>query len=283
LLEEVQRRKSDLAVYLPEGVKAERFMALARRAIMETPELADCTANSVLRALRECAISGLELGSGFSSLIVRKPKNGKPIAVWSASYRGLTWQALATGMVRAVESQVVRERDEFSVELGTEPKLVHKPTITSERGSVIAAYAVAELTSGGKLVELLTREDISRIRAMSPAERGPWSAWDDEMSKKACIRRILKRLPAGNTRAVQTRPSFDAPRYADPRPALLPEDEHAMECSALEQLANATSMAEIDVAWHAAQLAFGQRGASVPLSVEARWRDLREALAASAS
>jgi recombination protein RecT len=280
LLEEVRQRESDLAAYLPDGVKPERFMALAKRAITEQPALAECSASSVLRALRAAALSGLELDGNFSSLIVRRPKQGKPIAVWSASYRGMTAQAMASGVVSSVDSQVVREADTFELVLGTEPKLVHRLSLTGARGGVVACYCVVTLANGATLHEVMTHEDIARVRAASPAgDRGPWGPWDDEMAKKAVVRRALKRLPATSTRAPvaqHARALVNAVRRTEPVVELTPEHENAMECTALEQLAGATTVVDLDNAWMVAQHEFKQRGAEVPLAVEARWRELRE-------
>ena len=71
LLERVEQSRSQLQAYLPEGVNVDRFMALARRAVAEQPGLAECSTGSVLRAISNCASSGLPLDGQFSSLIVR--------------------------------------------------------------------------------------------------------------------------------------------------------------------------------------------------------------------
>jgi len=282
LLTEVLRAEESLTAYLPEGITPQRFMALARRAVLEQPGLSECSAASVLRALRECAMSGLELDGKSSSLIVRKSKQGRPVATWDASYRGMIALALASGQVRSVEAQVARAADVFTVELGSEPRLIHRPLMTGARGDVIAVYAIADLASGGRMIELLTAEDIARIRAMSPAgDKGPWGPWDDEMARKAALRRLLKKLPACNVRrTAATIPSLlAAPAPVTRHTRLLPEEEHALECRALEQLSSAGSLPELDAAWSQAQIEFQQRGAHVPVAVEARWHDLRESLA----
>jgi recombination protein RecT len=254
---------------------------LARKAITDQPALAECSANSVLRALRDCATSGLELGH-FSSLIIRRSKQGLPIAHWDASYAGMTGLALASGYVRSVDAQVVREHDSFRVEFGSSPMLVHVPSLSGERGEVIAAYAVAMLTSGVKVIELLTREDLKRIKAMSPAgERGPWGPWPCEMARKSATRRLLKRLPAGTRLAIS--PLDDAwcteaveVPYVATTSSLLPEEQHVLECRALEQLDAASTVAALDAAWAQAELAFKQRNVAVSPTVKARWRELRE-------
>src|SRR4051812_41121302 len=78
MLEEVQRRESDLAAYLPPDVSPERFLQLARRMILEVPGIGECTSASVLKALRAAALSGLELDGTHATLIVRRSKSGPP-------------------------------------------------------------------------------------------------------------------------------------------------------------------------------------------------------------
>lgn len=287
LLEEVRRRENELIAYLPEGVSAERFMQLARKAITEQPALAECSSSSVLRALRNCAVSGLPLDQHYSSIVIRRSKQGSPQACWDASAHGMTWLALESGFVRAVDCQVVREHDEFRVELGSVAMIHHVPLLMGERGEVICVYATALLNTGAKLIEVMTREDLSRIKAASSAgDRGPWSEqqWFDEMARKSVTRRLLKRLPAGSTRRAGCLPDGLPEEPADQNVGgnnrtLLPEDQHAMECQALAQLSDVRNIGELDAAWTAAQLTFSRRGAEVPLAVEARWRELRETIA----
>jgi hypothetical protein len=144
-----------------------------------------------------------------------------------------------------------------------------------------------EMTAGGRMIELLTSEDIARIRAMSPAgDRGPWGTWDDEMSKKAVLRRALKRLPGGSRRVAPMRSAAMAAATL-PAPAsasasqLMPEESFALECRWLEQLSAAATVAELDATWQAARIEHQQRGADVPNSVHARWTELREVMEAA--
>lgn len=286
LLEEVSRARESLVAYLPSGIAPDRFEALARRAVQEQPALADCSSTSVLRALREAAISGLELDGRQSTLIIRKSKQGRPVAVWDATYKGMTSLALASGFVRAISAQVVRAADTFRVRLGSDQELVHEPVLTGARGEVVAVYAIAELTTGARMFEVMTHEDLARIRAMSPAaDKGPWGNWDDEMARKSVTRRLLKKLPCKipsrpSLRSSPAMPSAASPRSASQPQSLLPEDEHALECAALERLSAASTIPELDAAWAQAQIEYQQRGAALPLRVEARYHDLREHLAA---
>lgn len=277
LVDQLEQQRAQITAYLPPDVAPERFMALARRAILDQPDLADCSASSVLRALSACAASGLPLDGRHSSLIVRKSKQGRPTAHWDPTYRGMTTLALSSGHVLDVQAFVVREGDEFTVEQGTEPRIHHRPSLADGAGRVVASYAFARLRAGGMVIELLGRADIDRIRAMSPAgERGPWGQWEDEMARKSAVRRLLKRLPS----APATHPALPIPAQpltAAPAVTHTP-DAFGLECGALERLSDADSLTELAAAWGQIGLAYAQARLEMPARVEELHHERREAL-----
>lgn len=275
LLQRVDQARDQLAAYLPDNVKPENFMALARRAITEQPELAQCSSVSVLRALSRCASSGLALDGQFSTLTVRKSKNGPPTASWDPTYRGMITLALSSGFVTDVQSFVVKAEDEFRVEQGTEPKIHHIPALL-RGGRVVAAYAWARLRSGQLVVEILGADDIAAIKAKSPAgDRGPWGHWGDQMARKSAVRRLLKKLPAGPARFIDdllpasgvAHQAPSLPRVHTSAHQALPEDENAIECRALERIDAASDDAELNAAWQQANLEFNQAGLKVTQAV----------------
>jgi phage RecT family recombinase len=294
LLLAVDAAKDTMSAYLPDGVSIERFVALAKRQIIDTPRLAECTTPSVLRALSAAAASGLPIDGRFSSLIVRDSKHGRPTANWDPSYRGMITLALASGFVIDVQSGVVRDTDHFEFSEGSAPSLVHRRSLLPKWGEVIASWATARLKSNGLMIEILTAGDIAKIRAMSPAgDRGAWGSWEDQMARKAAIRRLLKKLPAGTVRlsdALQittmalTEPhriatALQTAATATPAAALSPEELNALECQAEERLRDADTPAALAIAWATSLAAFSQRGAPTPLKVEALHHDLAEDMA----
>ena len=86
----------------------------------------------------------------------------------------------------------------FDYELGTAPKITHKPCITGDRGKPICVYAIAVTTNEGAYYEVMSMSDIDKCRAVSKASsspHSPWVKWFDQMAKKTAIHRIAKRLP----------------------------------------------------------------------------------------
>jgi recombination protein RecT len=293
LMQAIERERPRLQAYLPDGLSIDRFVALLDRQVRNNPRLAECSTNNVLREVSAAAASGLPIDGQFSTLLVRdNTKTGRPSCRWDPTYRGLIALALASNFVVDVQSGVVRSNDHFEFNEGSAPSLVHRRCLLPKWGDVIASWATAKLSTGGLVIEILTAGDIAKIKAMSPAgERGPWGAWADQMARKSAIRRLLRRLPAGTVRlsapleitAAPDQPARIVAPIAEQPPgggrALSPDEENALECTALERLHDAGTPAALEVAWAASLAAYQQRGAAVPLRVEATHRELAESFA----
>ena len=296
MLTEIDAQRQVLARYLPPHVSEGRFMALANRAVLDNPDLWECSTNSMLRALGAAAASGLPIDGKMSSLIVRRPKQGKPIAVWDPSYRGMVYLALESGHVRAVEAFAVHARDVFEVQLGTDSKITHRPHLAGDRGAVVASYAVAELKTGGKVSEVLGIADLEHIRTSSPAgDKGPWGSWPDRMAMKSALRRLLKRLPAADIGTLGRaqdyvqeiddgqgevyRAELKGPEIRPPQP----QDLTGLEARALAAIAEADTRENLAETWAGIRSEFRAAGADVPLKIEAAQFDRRETLTAGQS
>ena len=291
LVAAIESNRKLLGSYLPPHVAESRFIALATRAVLDNADVMECTTNSVLRALGAAAASGLPIDGKMSSLVVRRQKNGKPIAVWDPSYRGMVYLALESGHVQSVEAHAVHEGDHFAVELGTDPRITHQPNLTRERGEVVAAYAVATLKTGGVVREVLGADDLKRIKATSPAgDRGPWGAWPDRMAMKSAMRRLLKRLPAADIGTLG-RATAHVAEYDDgegesyqavsgpvERPRAQPQELTDLEARALAAISEAETPEQLTATWGGILTEFRQVGAEVPVRIEAARFDREEAL-----
>jgi len=180
------------------GITPEKIIKMAVIAATKTPALLQCTKLSVMQAIMTSAELGLDfsgtLGEGW---IIPYGKE----AVFLAGYRGLVSLAYRSGAVLDIEARVVYEGDEFVYELGLEPKLVHRPSMTrnSTEAEPVAFYAIANLTSGLKKFEVMTKQEVDAIKARSAAAKSkrqsPWDTDYTEMGRKTVVRRLLKWLP----------------------------------------------------------------------------------------
>lgn len=198
LLNSDQFQKS-LADVAPKHITKERIVKLALVAASRQPKLFECTPQSFLQSVMKSAELGLDcvgtLGQGY----LVPYYNGKIKAFecqFIAGYQGLIDLARRSGNISRIESRVVYEKDKFDVEYGLDQKLIHKPYLGGDRGKIVCVYAVAELKDGSRQLEIMTLDEVERIRDRSKAkENGPWVTDFAEMARKTVVRRIVKYLP----------------------------------------------------------------------------------------
>jgi recombination protein RecT len=194
---------------------AERFKTVALHSVIHDNGLRDCDPMSVIEAVREAAVLGLEPTGVLGEAWILPYRS---VARLQVGYRGYLKLIRQSRQVPFVDAQLVYMNDTFDVEFGTNPHIVHKPILFGERdpesgelvqdrGNIRGAYAWAQLEGTDvPLLEWMPLVDIEQTRKASPAVRAkrptPWDNWYGEMARKAPIRRLAKRLPL-NTRAAQ--------------------------------------------------------------------------------
>jgi len=194
-------KTTNLATYAKNSIKPATLIRLAVFEFSQNEWLQRCSPESVYAALITAAQLGLE-PSGSRGLGYLVPYNGK--CTFQPGWRGLIALALRSKAVKSIYAHVVREGDDFSVQLGTAPKIHHVPSISGgEEREVIAAYAVAVLADGAMDMEVMDLWELERIRKSVAASRGgkdspAYAQWADQMYRKAPIRRLCKRLPLGD-------------------------------------------------------------------------------------
>ncbi|MDF4667689.1 recombinase RecT, partial [Vibrio parahaemolyticus] len=92
-------------------------------------------------------------------------------------------------------ARTVRQGDSFHFEYGLNENLTHVPG-ENEDSPITHVYAVARLKDGGVQFEVMTHNQIEKVRSSSKAgQNGPWVSHWEEMAKKTVIRRLFKYLP----------------------------------------------------------------------------------------
>lgn len=184
---------------LPSVITPERFTRMALTAISVNPKLAECTPKSFMGALMNAAQLGLEPNTPLGQAYLIPFKNKGTLEVqFQVGYKGLIDLAYRSGEFANIYAKEVYENDEFEYEFGLEPNLVHKPA-TSNRGNVIAYYAVFKLVNGGFGFEVMSKEDIeAHAKKYSQSYNSKYSPWTnnfDEMAKKTVLKKVLKYAP----------------------------------------------------------------------------------------
>lgn len=197
-----------MAAVLPRHVNADRLLRIAMSALRTTPKLMECELRSLMAAVMVSAQLGLEpntpLGHAYLIPYEKYKKDGNQWVTERIDvqlipgYRGLIDLARRSGQIVSIAAHVVHENDAFDYEYGLNETLRHKPALT-DKGEMIAVYAVAKLKDGGHQFEVLSKADVDAVREQSKSKKkGPWVTHYDEMARKTAIRRLFKYLPVSS-------------------------------------------------------------------------------------
>jgi len=184
-----------MAAVLPTHMTPDRIIKLMIAAATKTPQLRQCTPESIIQCMMACSETGLEPGGALGHAYVIPYKT---TATFLIGYRGMLDLARRSGKIISIEARVVYKQDRFVCHFGLDSVLEHEPDFKAERNDsdIIAAYAVAKLTDGGLATDVMTRPEIDAIRRRSRAgASGPWVTDFAEMARKTVVRRLFKYLP----------------------------------------------------------------------------------------
>src|SRR5262245_56745647 len=152
----LDKQSGELAKALPKGMDAQRFARITLTQVLRNPKLALCSRESFVLAIMETAALGLEPDSvsGLAYLVPFRERGGGVVCQLIVGYRGMVQLAYRHPKVASVAAEVVYAGDAFDVQLGSAPRIYHKPSpdsyVTGDRGAVIGAYAVAGIRGGGR-------------------------------------------------------------------------------------------------------------------------------------
>ncbi|HSM93424.1 MAG TPA: recombinase RecT [Anaeromyxobacteraceae bacterium] len=168
----------------------------------------DVTADSIAEAAIACHHLGLEIGD--QAYLVPYKDKGVPKAKLMVGPRGLIALAYRSGFVKSIVARTVFDGDEFDYNLGTN-EISHRKALHGRREwtneetgqtrrptaeqAITHAYVMIETTTDGKILEVLTWEDIAFYRSFSKADSGPWFENYEGMCRKTAIKRGLEFVP----------------------------------------------------------------------------------------
>lgn len=195
----LKQRESHLKDYALGRLKPATMIRLALFHVSKDSKLMQCRPESIYAALVLAAQLGLE-PSGVKGSAYLVPYKGNCQLI--PGYRGLVDLARKSKVVTDLYAHVAYEGDVCKVNLGSEPRVEHEPG-RENRGKIDAAYAVAYLDGARHPdIEFMSREDLDELVGWVKAQRGgnlpdTYQQWPSEMLRKAPLRRLCKRLPAG--------------------------------------------------------------------------------------
>lgn len=209
LIELFNTRRATLEQVMPKRshLTFERVLKIVIAATMRSPQLLQCTRESVWLAVQHAVELGLEPGSllGHAYLVpFRNNKTGTTDCTLIVGYQGLIQLIMRSGLVQGVRAEIVYKADQWDVQLGTSPSLMHKPELEAEnRGPALFAYSVANIAGMGTHFIVASRADIEKRMRVSKsgfdrksgAPSGVWAEWQEEMWRKTALRMHAKWLP----------------------------------------------------------------------------------------
>lgn len=220
----ITRYRVQIAQALPKHLTADRIIQMSTTLISRNPDLKECTTESLIGAVMQASILGFEpvaaLGHCYFVPFRNKHNGNRQEVQFIIGYKGMIDLARRSDQIKTIYAQAVYSNDEFEYTFGLEPDITHKPAL-SNRGEITHFYAVAKYMNGGVSFEVMSKDDVNKIRSRSKANGSSFSPWanpDDypEMGKKTVIRRLFKYLPisiekmAVTDGAVITPDAFDA-------------------------------------------------------------------------
>ena len=194
------------------NVTRDQYERIALNALLSTPQLAKCDADTVDQAIRECIEMELVPDRRQAAVL---PYGKAARLVPMIEGRLLLARRATPGI--SLRARVVYEDDEFEYEEGMFPVLFHKPSPTADQRpeKVVAAYAISVMPGSpvvrtrveelrqpvsleGVEWEWMWRVELDRRRLKSPSQAragSPWNTDFAEMCKKTVFGPLLKRLP----------------------------------------------------------------------------------------
>lgn len=192
----LQKLSSQFKAALPPQIPVERFIRVAQTAITTSPQLMEANRASLWAACVKAAQDGL-LPDGKEAVLVTYKTKAGIIANYQPMVGGILKKVRNSGELASISPHIVYSNDEFEFWIDEAGEhLKHKPKLGGERGEPTHVYAIAKTKDGAVYIEVMTTEEIEKVRSSSRAkDSGPWVNWWGEMARKTVIRRLAKRLP----------------------------------------------------------------------------------------
>jgi recombination protein RecT len=186
----------EFAAALPPQIPAERFVRTLLTTIQMQPALLSADRRSLFAAAMRAAQDGLLLDGREAAAVMFGKGNGATVA-YMPMIAGVLKKMRNSGELSSISAHVVYASDHFEYELGDNERIAHTPHLGPNRGEPIAAYAIARTKDGSVWREVMSVDEIEKVRSVSrAANNGPWVTFWSEMARKTVTRRLAKRLPS---------------------------------------------------------------------------------------
>lgn len=198
----IHKARDRFAKIASQTVNYEKESIFAMQALMKTEfamKIANNNPQSVHLAMINVASTGLTLNpaNGYAYLVPRD--NAIHLDI---SYKGLIKIATDSGSITWARAEVVYSDDSFEYRGPAEAPTHTADPFKKDRGDIVGCYCIAKTKDGDVLTEVMSREELEKIRSKSSAwtrgstgKKGPWEEFFSEMCRKAVVKRASKTWP----------------------------------------------------------------------------------------
>ena len=189
---------------LPEKFNKQRFALNFVSLVNDKKELKDFSKEQLATAMIRTAQDGLDVLNG--EVYIYKGYSGD--LTYTPSYRGMKKMAIEKSVkpIAEIYAKEIHEGDTLDEEIIHGVAHVNfKSNMMNKNKPVIGAVAVCLFKDGSEIYEIMTIEELEKIKSKS-RNSGAWRDFPGEMRKKSAIRRLVKNI----TVSWDSKEQFDA-------------------------------------------------------------------------
>lgn len=189
---------------VPKHVTPERLCRIGLNAVSRNPKLMECTPETIVGAVVNCASLGIEPNLLGHAYIVPfyNGTTKRMEAQMQIGYKGILDLIRRTGQVSTISAHEVYEGDQFEYAYGLEEKLVHIPQGETDESKITHFYACYKLKDGGTGFVVMSKAQMdAHMHKFTKSKNktgdvfGPWKDHYISMALKTVILRLAKYMP----------------------------------------------------------------------------------------
>lgn len=201
---QLQQQFKAIQSLVPKHMTPERLCRIGLNAISRNPKLMECTPETIVGSVVNCASLGLEpnlLGHAYIVPFYNN-KTKKMEAQFQMGYKGALDLIRRTGQVSTISAHEVYEGDKFDYAYGLDDKLIHVPCGEDDESKITHFYAAYKLKDGGTGFVVMSRQQMDKHKDTFTKSKnkdgkvfGPWADHYVSMALKTVILKLIKYMP----------------------------------------------------------------------------------------